>query len=74
MLVTSLFYAYLMSLIPREAPPVVQLGPLIPYVLAVIVGSLGIQVALFLGHPREAAAVADESTEYALQILFFRLG
>ena len=66
MLSTGLFYAYLVSFIPREAPPVAQLGPLIPYVLAVIVGSITIQIALFLWSPREATAVADERERPAM--------
>ena len=56
MLATGLWYTQLVAAAP-DAPVV---GPLIPYVLAVIVLSIVAQVALAILSPREADAPADE--------------
>ena len=59
-LVTGLFWANLALSIPADAPSVAQVGPLIPYVLAVIVLSIIVQVLLAAFSPRDAEMVADE--------------
>lgn len=62
MLVTGLFYAAMVLAMPR-AP---LLGPLIPYVLAVIVLSIVAQAVLGIASPREANAPADERETVAI--------
>lgn len=56
MLVAGIFYAWLVSH-GAEAP---VMGPLIPYVLLVIVLSVAVQIVLAIASPREAQAAADE--------------
>jgi len=56
MLATGLWYAQLVAAAP-DAPVI---GPLIPYVLAVIVLSIVAQVGLAIASPKEANAPADE--------------
>lgn len=60
MLVTGALWLRLSLALPDEAPPLAQLGPLVPYVLWVVVGSIAIQVALAVWMPREADRPADE--------------
>ena len=62
MLVTGLFYANLVTAAPQA--PVI--GPLIPYVLAVIVLSIVAQTVLALSSPKEANAPADEREQPAI--------
>ena len=56
MVATGLFYANLVA----SAPQAPVIGPLIPYVLAVIVLSIVAQVILAISSPKEAEAPADE--------------
>jgi hypothetical protein len=56
MLVTGLFYAWLVS----NGPAAPVIGPLVPYVLMVIILSVAVQIALTIFSPREAQAAADE--------------
>ncbi|MBX2810686.1 MAG: hypothetical protein KTR25_02705 [Myxococcales bacterium] len=60
MIITGLFYVSLVSGLPVDAPPIAQLGPLIPYVLMVIVGSIIVQITLSVWMPHEANSAADE--------------
>ena len=62
MLVTGLFYAWLVGLAPSA--PVI--GPLLPYVLLVIVLSIVVQVSLALFSPTEANAPADEREQFVI--------
>ena len=62
MFVTGLFYAWLVGLAPQA--PVA--GPLIPYVLLVIVLSIVVQVGLALFSPKEANAPADEREQFVI--------
>ncbi len=56
MIVTGVFYAWLVS----HAPMAPVIGPLLPYVLAVIVLSVVLQILLAILSPKEANAAADE--------------
>lgn len=56
MLIAGIFYAWLVSH-GAEAPVI---GPLIPYVLLVIILSIAVQIVLAIASPREALAAADE--------------
>ncbi len=56
MLIAGVFYAWLVSH-GAEAPVV---GPLIPYVLLVVILSVAVQIVLAIASPREAKAAADE--------------
>ncbi len=60
MLVTGLFFAYLARAIPAEAPPMAQLGVIVPYVGAVIIGSIVVQTVLAITYRRDAGKPADE--------------
>ena len=62
MLATGLFYASLVA----QAPQAPVVGPLIPYVLAVIVLSVVAQTILALSSPKEANAPADEREAVAI--------
>lgn len=66
MLVTGLWYLSLARAVPGDAPAVAQIGPLVPYVLAVVVGSIVVQVVLALAAPREADRPADERERAAI--------
>ena len=55
MIATGLWYAQLVAAAPQA--PVI--GPLIPYVLAVVFLSIVAQVALAIASPKEADAPAD---------------
>ncbi len=46
--------------IPADAPAIAQVGPLLPYVVAVVVLSIVVQVALAILAPRDAEKPADE--------------
>ena len=56
MIVTGLWYASLV----RSAPEAPVIGPLLPYVLAVIALSIAVQVGLAILSPKEAGAPRDE--------------
>tara|TARA_B100000678_G_scaffold285664_1_gene289144 strand:- start:147 stop:551 length:405 start_codon:yes stop_codon:yes gene_type:complete len=62
MLATGVWYAQLVAAAPQA--PVI--GPLIPYVLAVIVLSIVAQVVLAVASPREADSPADERERSAI--------
>ena len=62
MLATGLWYAQLVAAAPQA--PVI--GPLIPYVLAVIVLSIVAQVILAIASPKEADSPADERERAAI--------
>lgn len=62
MLATGVWYAQLVAAAPQG--PVV--GPLVPYVLAVIVLSIVAQTILAIASPREADAPADERERAAI--------
>lgn len=65
-LVTGLIYLWLVLLVPADVPAMAQLGPLVPYVFAVIVASIAVQVALAALSPKEAQAPADEREKIAI--------
>lgn len=56
MLVAGIFYAWQVS----QGPAAPVIGPLIPYVLLVIVLSVAVQIVLAVTSPKEAQAAADE--------------
>ncbi len=56
MLVAGIFYGWLVS----HGPAAPVIGPLIPYVLLVIILSVAVQIVLAIASPREAQAAADE--------------
>ena len=60
MLVTGVLWLQWSSDLLPGAPPLAQLGPLAPYVLWVVVGSIVIQTVLAIWFPRQANAPADE--------------
>ena len=60
MLVTGVLWLQWSADLPPGAPPLAQLGPLAPYVLWVVVGSIVIQTVLAIWFPRQANAPADE--------------
>ncbi|TIX49875.1 hypothetical protein E5222_13205 [Alteraurantiacibacter aquimixticola] len=60
MVVTGLFYLGIVRQIPADAPALAQAGPLIPYVIGVIVLSIIVQVVLAIASPKEAEVPADE--------------
>ncbi len=62
MLATGVFYAQLVA----GAPQAPVIGPLIPYVLAVVVFSIVAQVGLAIASPKEANAPADERERSAI--------
>ncbi len=66
MIVAGLWYASLALNIPPDAPAIAQLGPLVPYVLAVIAGSIVVQVVLAATAPRDAQRAADERERMAI--------
>lgn len=59
-LLTGFWYMSLVFAIPVDAPPQAQLGAAVPWVLAVIVGSIAIQVLLAVLNLRDAQKPADE--------------
>ena len=60
MLVTGVLWLQWSAELAPGAPPLAQLGPLTPYVLWVVVGSIVIQTMLAIWFPREAEHPADE--------------
>ncbi|MEL7727949.1 hypothetical protein AAG612_00230 [Citromicrobium bathyomarinum] len=64
MLATGLWYATLVA----HAPHAPVIGPLIPYVLAVIVLSIVAQTVLAIASPKEANAPADERERAAIAL------
>lgn len=65
-LLAGLFYLSIVANMPADAPAIAQLGPLVPYVIAVVVLSIVVQVALAIRSPEEAEAPADEREKIAL--------
>jgi len=66
MLVTGLIYLRMVLFIPADAPAIAQIGPLVPYVVAVIVASICVQAALAVLSPGEAQQPADERERVAI--------
>lgn len=66
MLVTGFWYLTLVLSIPLDAPAVAQLGAALPWVLAVIIGSIAIQVLLAVFNLRDAQQPADERERLAI--------
>ncbi|AKH44065.1 hypothetical protein FHS61_001383 [Altererythrobacter atlanticus] len=66
MLVTGAWYFSIAARLPADAPAVAQIGPMIPYVLAVVIGSIVVQIVLAAMSPREAGREADERERVAL--------
>ena len=66
MLITGLFYIRIALQVPADAPAIAQLGPLIPYLLVVVIGSITIQIILAATAPREANQPADERERAAI--------
>jgi hypothetical protein len=62
MLATGVFYVQLVA----GAPQAPVIGPLLPYVLAVVVFSIVAQVGLAIASPKEANAPADERERSAI--------
>lgn len=66
MALTGAYYLSLASRIPAEAPALAQIGPLMPYVLFVIIGSIAVQVVVAASSYREAGLPADERERVAI--------
>jgi hypothetical protein len=66
MVLTGLAYLRMVLWIPADAPAIAHLVPLIPYVVAVIIASIAVQVALSVLAPRDAARPADERERIAI--------
>ncbi len=66
MLVTGLWYLKLALGIPLAAPALVQLAAVVPYVIAVIVGSIAVQIVLAALNLRDAQRPADERERRAI--------
>jgi hypothetical protein len=64
--VTGLFWLRIALSLPRDAPALAHIGPLIPYVMAVIVLSIVVQVVLAIASPRDAERPADERERIAV--------
>lgn len=60
--VTGLFYGWIVA----QAPQAPVIGPLLPYVLLVIVLSIAVQILVALTSLREASAPADERERIAI--------
>lgn len=65
-LVTGLFWLRIALSLPRDAPALAHVGPLVPYVIAVIVLSIAVQVALAIASPKDAERPADERERIAI--------
>lgn len=66
MLLTGLLYLFIVANMPAGVPAIAQLGPLVPYVIAVVVLSVAVQAVLAVLAPREANAPADERERSAI--------
>jgi hypothetical protein len=66
MVLTGVFWLRFALGIPADAPAIAQVGPLIPYVIAVIVLSVAVQVVLALAWPRDSDKPADERERIAI--------
>ena len=64
MIITGVFYGWIVL----QAPLAPVIGPTVPYVLAVIVLSIIVQVLLVLTKPSEANAPADEREAIAIAV------
>jgi hypothetical protein len=60
MLLTGAFYLFIVANMPPGVPAIAQIGPLIPYTIAVVVLSIIVQIVLAVKSPKEAEASADE--------------
>ena len=60
MLAAGIMWLQFALAVPGDAPPLAQLGPLMPFLLLVIVGSIAIQIVLSITMVREVARPADE--------------
>jgi hypothetical protein len=63
---TGLFYLRLVLALPAAAPPLAQLGLLVPYVVATICLSIVVQIALAVFSRRDANRPADERERLAI--------
>lgn len=66
MALSGLFYLRLAWAVPADAPPMAQLGPLVPYVLAVSFASILAQIGLAVFNRRDAGKPADERERLAI--------
>lgn len=66
MALTGLYYASIAATIPADAPVLAQLGPLLPYVLLVVIGSIAVQVFVTASSYRDAGKPADERERQAI--------
>lgn len=66
MLVTGLFYLRMMQALPADGPASTQIGPMIPYVIALIILSVAVQVVLAVVAPKDASRPADERERAAI--------
>lgn len=66
MALSGLLYLRLAWTVPADAPPAAQLGPLIPYVLAVSFASILVQIVLAILNRRDAGKPADERERQAI--------
>jgi hypothetical protein len=65
-LVTGLFWLRIALSLPGDVPALAHVGPLIPYVIAVILLSIAVQVALAIASPKGAERHADERERIAI--------
>ena len=66
MALTGVFYLSVATRMPVDAPAIAQLGPLLPYVLLVIMGSIAVQVIVAVSSYRDAGRPADERERLAI--------
>lgn len=66
MLLTGGFFVTLAGAVPRDAPALAQLGVIVPFVGAVIIGSIVVQIALAILYRRDAGKPADEREQIAI--------
>ncbi|GAA0272895.1 hypothetical protein GCM10009127_11640 [Alteraurantiacibacter aestuarii] len=68
MALNGLLFLGLARLIPADAPGQVQLVAFVPFVAAVIIGSIVVQVVLAIYSPRDAQRPADERERAAIAV------
>ncbi|MEO6042108.1 MAG: hypothetical protein ABIP41_09415 [Croceibacterium sp.] len=66
MVFTGLLYLRLLWAVPADASPQSQLGPLIPYLFAVVVASIAVQVVLAIVSRGDPRRPADERERAAI--------
>ena len=66
MVATGLFWLRYALGIPADAPAIAQAGPLVPYVIAVVVLSIAAQIVLAVTSPKDAEQPADERERAAI--------